>query len=86
MKQGVMGLREKLESGKEYYEIRLESIGGLGANLCGKMLGEMGATEKHSTSTMQTMGKTACRDSVNFSLSFSRVAFNGAIHPFNLIL
>jgi len=28
--------------GKEYYEIRLESIGGLGANLCGKMLGELG--------------------------------------------
>ncbi|MBO5032853.1 MAG: 2-oxoacid:acceptor oxidoreductase family protein [Lachnospiraceae bacterium] len=26
---------------KEYYEIRLESIGGLGANLCGKMLGEL---------------------------------------------
>lgn len=25
-----------------YYEIRLESIGGLGANLCGKMLGEIG--------------------------------------------
>lgn len=29
------------ESG--YYEMRLESIGGLGANLCGKMLGELGA-------------------------------------------
>lgn len=28
---------------KEFYEIRLESIGGLGANLCGKMLGELGA-------------------------------------------
>lgn len=28
------------ESG--YYEIRLESIGGLGANLCAKMLGELG--------------------------------------------
>lgn len=27
-----------------YYEIRLESIGGLGANLCGKMLGELGIT------------------------------------------
>ena len=27
---------------KAYYEIRLESIGGLGANLCGKMLGELG--------------------------------------------
>ena len=26
-----------------YYEMRLESIGGLGANLCGKMLGELGA-------------------------------------------
>lgn len=28
---------------KECYEIRLESIGGLGANLIGKMLGELGA-------------------------------------------
>lgn len=27
----------------DYFEIRLESIGGLGANLCGKMLGELGA-------------------------------------------
>lgn len=26
-----------------YFEIRLESIGGFGANLCGKMLGELGA-------------------------------------------
>lgn len=28
-----------------YYEIRMESIGGLGANLCGKMLGELGVYE-----------------------------------------
>ena len=28
---------------EDYFEIRLESIGGLGANLCGKMLGELGA-------------------------------------------
>lgn len=41
-KDGFVGLKEKLEEGKEYYEIRLESIGGLGANLCGKMLGELG--------------------------------------------
>lgn len=34
--------KELLDSGKEYYEIRLESIGGLGANLLGKMLGELG--------------------------------------------
>lgn len=36
------GMKEKLASEKDYYEIRLESIGGLGANLCGKMLGELG--------------------------------------------
>ena len=36
------GYAEKLSAGKDYYEIRLESIGGLGANLCGKMLGELG--------------------------------------------
>ena len=36
------GLMKKLDAGKAYYEIRLESIGGLGANLCGKMLGELG--------------------------------------------
>ena len=36
------GLKSTLASGKEYYEVRLESIGGLGANLCGKMLGELG--------------------------------------------
>lgn len=35
-------LKQKLSAGKAYYEIRLESIGGLGANLCGKMLGELG--------------------------------------------
>lgn len=35
-------LKEKLRNNKEYYEVRLESIGGLGANLCGKMLGELG--------------------------------------------
>ncbi len=38
----AVGVREILAGGKEYYEIRLESIGGLGANLCGKMLGELG--------------------------------------------
>ena len=35
-------LKDRLESGQSYYEFRLESIGGLGANLCGKMLGELG--------------------------------------------
>lgn len=35
------GSRNQYQEEKEYYEIRLESIGGLGANLCGKMLGEL---------------------------------------------
>lgn len=34
--------KEDFRQTGEYYEIRLESIGGLGANLCGKMLGELG--------------------------------------------
>lgn len=42
IKERIAGLSDKLNSGKDYYEIRLESIGGLGANLCGKMLGELG--------------------------------------------
>ena len=36
-----IGFKEVLNK-KEYYEIRLESIGGLGANLLGKMVGELG--------------------------------------------
>ena len=42
MEKRESDFRHILESGKAYYEIRLESIGGLGANLCGKMLGELG--------------------------------------------
>ena len=42
MAERKSGIKEHLETGKDYYEIRLESIGGLGANLCGKMLGELG--------------------------------------------
>lgn len=38
-----MSANNSFLSEKEYFEIRLESIGGLGANLCGKMLGELGA-------------------------------------------
>jgi len=38
-----MSTNNSFLSEKEYFEIRLESIGGLGANLCGKMLGELGA-------------------------------------------
>lgn len=35
-------IRLPLVNDNGYYEIRLESIGGLGANLCGKMIGELG--------------------------------------------
>jgi len=37
-----MGINmEQVFEHQDYYEIRLESIGGLGANLCGKMAGEL---------------------------------------------
>ncbi len=42
MAEHYKSLKEAMEAGRDYYEIRLESIGGLGANLCGKMLGELG--------------------------------------------
>lgn len=38
----VKTVKLPIENEYGYYEIRLESIGGLGANLCGKMLGELG--------------------------------------------
>lgn len=41
-KYATDSLLSQIRNGKEYYEVRLESIGGLGANLCGKMLGELG--------------------------------------------
>ena len=47
-----MTIYEKLNNGKDYYEIRLESIGGLGANLCGKMLGELGIQNTVSPTTI----------------------------------
>lgn len=37
----MAGSIEQILSNQDYYEIRLESIGGLGANLCGKMVGEL---------------------------------------------
>lgn len=42
MEAGRKSKKENFRETGEYYEIRLESIGGLGANLCAKMLGELG--------------------------------------------
>ncbi len=39
-----------------YYEIRLESIGGLGANLCGKLLGELGAKSGFNSAAFSSYG------------------------------
>lgn len=38
----MSGMQLPVTNESGYYEIRLESIGGLGANLCAKMLGELG--------------------------------------------
>ena len=42
--QAAYPVRLPVQNENGCYEIRLESIGGLGANLCGKLLGELGAT------------------------------------------
>lgn len=42
-RQGTHAINLPTVNDNGYYEIRLESIGGLGANLCGKLLGELGA-------------------------------------------
>ena len=47
-----------------------------------RMLGDMGATEKHSTITIQMMGRTARRDSASFSFSFTRVVCKMPVLPF----
>ena len=47
-----------------------------------RMLGDTGAMVKHSTSTMATMGSTACRASNSFSRSLGRDAFKIASTAF----
>ena len=47
-----------------------------------RMLGDTGATVKHSTSTMATMGSTACSASSSFSRSLGRDAFRIASTAF----
>lgn len=42
-RQGMYAISLPTVNTHGYYEMRLESIGGLGANLCGKLLGELGA-------------------------------------------
>lgn len=39
---GMESVRLPVMNQSGYFEVRLESIGGLGANLCGKMMGELG--------------------------------------------
>ncbi len=43
MKRRIYPVKLPVTNENGCYEIRLESIGGLGANLCGKLLGELGA-------------------------------------------
>ena len=61
-------MEEKIKNGG-YYEIRLESIGGLGANLCGKMLGELGVKYLDLNSVSfssygSEIGRASCRERV----------------------
>lgn len=62
-----------MELKKDYYEIRLESIGGLGANLAGKILGECGALYlKLNSSEFSSYGSEKRGSPVKSFIRFSR--------------
>lgn len=74
------------------YEIRLESIGGLGANLCGKLLGELGAAYLGlNASAFSSYGSekrgSAVRSYVRWSEPNREILLNSPIeHPNMLVL
>lgn len=74
------------------YEIRLESIGGLGANLCGKLLGELGAAYLGlNASAFSSYGSekrgSAVRSYVRWSEPHREILHNSPIeHPHMLVL
>ncbi len=74
------------------YEIRLESIGGLGANLCGKLLGELGAAYLGlNASAFSSYGSekrgSAVRSYVRWSDPDREILHNSPIeHPHMLVL
>lgn len=65
-----------------YYEMRLESIGGLGANLCGKLLGELGAVQLGLSLQLfpATAQKSAARLSRPLSATAPRHRRSASIH------
>lgn len=75
-----------------YYEIRLESIGGLGANLCGKLLGELGAAYLGlNAAAFSSYGSekrgSPVRSYVRFSSQDREILHNSPIeHPHMLVL
>ncbi len=77
----VNSLKDSLESGRDYYEIRLESIGGLGANLCGKMLGELGVKYLDvNSSSFSSYGSEKTGTPVKGYIRYSRVDKEIRVH------
>ena len=74
------------------YEIRLESIGGLGANLCGKLLGELGALYLGLNATaFSSYGSekrgSAVKSYIRFSSPERDILHNSPVrHPHMLVL
>lgn len=74
-----------------YYEMRLESIGGLGANLCGKLLGELGAMLGLNSAAFSSYGSekrgSPVRSYVRWASPEREIWHNSPIeHPHLLVL
>ena len=89
-----MGARPiDLPVGKEdgYYELRLESIGGLGANLCGKLLGQLGAELLLNAAAFSDYGSekrgSPVRSHIRWSTPDREILHNSPVeHPRVLVL
>ncbi len=74
------------------YEIRLESIGGLGANLCGKLLGELGAAYMGlNASSFSSYGSekrgSPVKSYVRWSAPDQNIMYNSPVeHPNMLVI
>ena len=91
-KQAARQIHLPRQSKNGYYEMRLESIGGLGANLCGKLLGELGAAYLGlNASAFSSYGSekrgSPVKSYVRWSMPEQEILHNSPVeHPHLLVL
>ncbi len=83
-------IRLPRENDSGYYEMRLESIGGLGANLCGKLLGELGARLGLNSAAFSSYGSekrgSAVQSFVRWSIPEREILHNSPVERPQLLV